>query len=198
MTALVVFAHPLRGSLCGRLADIATETLAEAGHEVELIDLYAEDFDPRLSAAERRGYYADDPHGSSAVARHAAALARAEALVFVFPTWWFGPPAIMKGWIDRVFAPGVAFDHGKDFGPIVPKLRDLRRAAVVTTLGTPWWVDRLAMRRPVRRMFATAVIGGCAPRARLSYLPLYSAERPQPERIAAFEQRVRNELSRFR
>jgi NAD(P)H dehydrogenase (quinone) len=197
MTALVVLAHPLRGSLCGRLADAAVEALTAAGHEVEFLDLYAEDFDPRLTAAERDTYYAEN-HDASAVAAHAARLASAEALVFVFPTWWFGPPAILKGWIDRVFAPGVAFDHGKDFGPIVPKLDRLRHVAVITTLGTPWWVDRFAMLRPVRRMFKIAVIGGCAPNARLSYLPLYSAERPEARRVAAFERRVRAELSRLR
>jgi NAD(P)H dehydrogenase (quinone) len=197
MAALVVFAHPLRGSLCGRLADVAAEGLAAAGHEVELLDLYDRNFDPRLTPAERTAYYADRPEASE-VPGHADALTRAKAIVFVFPTWWFGPPAMLKGWIDRVFAPGVAFAHAEDFGPIVPKLGNLRHAAVVTTLGSPWWVDRFVLRRPVRRIFKTAVIGGCAPKARFSYLPFYSAERPEPRRVAAFEERVRTALSRFR
>lgn len=197
MTALVVFAHPLRGSLCGRLADVAAEALTAAGHDVELIDLYDRDFDPRLTPAERSAYYADRPEATE-VPGHAAALARAEALVFVFPTWWFGPPAMLKGWIDRVFAPGVAFSHAKNLGPIVPRLDGLRHAAVVTTLGSSWWVDRFVLRRPVRRVFETALIGGCAPKARFSYLPLYSAERPEAGRVAAFERRVKDTLSTFR
>jgi NAD(P)H dehydrogenase (quinone) len=197
MTALVVFAHPLRGSLCGRLADVCVEALAAAGHDVELLDLYDRGFDPRLTPAERTAYYADRPEASE-VPGHATALAQADVLVFIFPTWWFGPPAMLKGWIDRVFAPGVAFGHAEDFGPIVPKLDRLRHAAVVTTLGSPWWVDWFVMRRPVRRMFKTAVIGGCAPRARFSWLPFYASERPGPQRVAAFERRVREGLSRIR
>lgn len=193
MSALVVFAHPLRDSLGRRFADVAVEALS-ARHEVELLDLYERDFDPRLSPAERSAYYADR-HETAAVADDAAALLRAEVLVFVFPTWWFGPPAILKGWIDRVFAPGIAFEHGKDYGPIVPKLDRLRHTAVVTTLGTPWWVDRIGMRRPVRRIFKSALIGGCAPKSGFSYLPFYSAERPEPDRVEAFERRLRAELS---
>src|SRR5690606_24132960 len=118
-----------------------------------------EGFDPRLTAAERAAYYAA-PHHHSGIEAHAEALRTAEMLVLAFPTWWFGPPAMLKGWIDRVFAPGVAFDHGQGFGPIVPRLETLRRAVAITTLGSPWWVDRFVMRRPVRRMLKTAVIGG--------------------------------------
>jgi len=196
MSALVVFAHPLRDSLGRRFADAAMEALS-AAHEVELLDLYARDFDPRLTAAERAAYY-DRQHGTASVAEDAAALLRADVLVFAFPTWWFGPPAILKGWIDRVFAPGIAFDHGENYGPIVPRLQRLRHAAAITTLGTPWWVDRFGMRRPVRRMLKTAVIGGCAPKASFSYLPFYSAERPEPGRVEAFERLLRDRMAALR
>lgn len=195
MRCLVVLAHPQGKSLNRHFAEVAVGTLKAAGHEVTTIDLYADGFDPRLSEAERASYYLpkydDGVNGQSA-----AALRDAELLVFVFPTWWFGPPAILKGWIDRVFAPGVAFDHGKNFGPIVPLLTNLKRAVVVTTLGTPWWVDRFVMFRPVRRMFKTAVLGACAPKAHFSYLPLYAAENPEPKRVSAFEARIRRVLVR--
>ena len=190
MAALVVLAHPLAGSLSHRLAVKALAALRSAGGEAELLDLYAEDFDPRLSAAERAAYYESPPREEAALARHATLLRRAETLVFVFPTWWFAPPAILKGWIDRVFAPGIAFDHSPGFGPIAPRLTALRRCAVVTTFGTPWWVDRLAMRRPVRRMFRTAIVGACAPQARFHYLALHAAEAAGEERITAFERRI--------
>jgi len=195
MRCLIVIAHPLQTSLSHRMAAQARDTLVARGHDVSTTDLYAEDFDPRLTPAERGAYYADR-HDHPAVEAHAAALGEAELLVLAFPTWWFGPPAMLKGWIDRVFAPGIAFDHGKDFGPIVPRLTKLRRVVAVTTLGSPWWVDRLVMRRPVRRILKTAVIGGCAPQARLTYLPFYAAEKPAPERIARFEDRLRAALSR--
>lgn len=189
MAALVVLAHPLAGSLSHRLAGTAASALRGAGHETAVLDLYAEGFEPRLSGEERGGYYGTAAPGAD-IERHAALLREAERLVFLFPTWWFGPPAILKGWIDRVFSPGIAFDHSPGFGPIVPRLTKLKHAAVVTTLGTPWWVDWIGMRRPVRRIFRTAVIGACAPRAGFSYLPLYAAENLPETRIAAFERRI--------
>jgi len=184
---LVVLAHPLPESLNAHLARLAVETLRQAGHEVELIDLYAGDFDPRLTPVERRAYY--DKPGTEPEA-HGALLASVDMLVLVFPTWWFGFPAILKGWFDRTFAPGVAFDHGTDFGPIVPRLTRLRRAVAVTTLGSPWWVDRFVMRRPVRRILKTALIGTCAPQARFSYLPVYAAEHVAPERLTSVERKL--------
>lgn len=195
MRGLVVLAHPLPRSLSRRLAETALQALREAGAEADLLDLHADGFDPRLGEAERAAYYGP-PRVEPEIARHAELLAGAGVLVFVFPTWWFGPPAILKGWIDRVFAPGVAFDHAPGFGPIVPRLERLRHAVVVTTFGTPWWVDRLVMRRPVRRMFKTAVIGACAPRARFDYLAIHAAESVTEPRIAAFERRLRSALAR--
>ncbi len=200
MAALVVLAHPLANSLSHRLAATAMATLDQAGAQPVLLDLHAEGFDPRLTPEERAAYYdapriAPDLLGADLL-RHARLLAGAETLVLVFPTWWFGPPALLKGWIDRVFAPGIGFDHTPGFGPIAPRLTGLRRAVAVTTLGTPWWVDVLAMRRPVRRMLRTAVIGACAPKARFAYLPLYAAENVTEVRIAAFERRVAATLAR--
>ena len=95
-------------------------------------------------------------------------------------------PAILKGWIDRVFAPGIAFDHASDFGPIKPRLTNLKKVVVITTLGSPAWIDWLVMRRPVRRILKTAVFGLCAPQAKFSMLSLYKAENPPDQRIEHF------------
>lgn len=97
---------------------------------------------------------------------------------------------MLKGWIDRVFAPGIAFDHSENFGPIKPRLNKLRRIVVITTLGSPWWVDRIVMRRPVRRILKTAIFGVCAPKARFSYLPFYAAENPENTRVESFCRRI--------
>ena len=188
MAALVVLAHPLSNSLSHRLA---ATTMAALNNDARLLDLYSEAFDPVLTRSEREGYYRD----ATPQQGHAALLTEVETLVLVFPTWWFGPPAILKGWIDRVFAPGIAFGHAPNGGPIVPRLDRLRRALVVTTLGTPWWVDRLVMRRPLRRIMKTAIIGACAPQARFQYLALYSAENIAENRVAAFEQKLQASLS---
>ena len=134
MKCLVVVAHPLRESLSGALAARAAEALRAAGHEVWLEDLYRDEFSAALTAAERASYYGR-PYDSSALRPQIDRLLAAEGLVVCFPTWWFGFPAVLKGWFDRVWAPGVAYDHADDFGPIRPRLRNLRHALAVTSLG---------------------------------------------------------------
>jgi putative NADPH-quinone reductase len=97
MRVLVVYAHPLGDSFAAALRDTIVMRLRAAGHEVDLCDLYAEGFDPVLTAAERRAYNTAYPD-LSAVEPHIARLQAAEALVVCFPTWWYGMPAILKGW----------------------------------------------------------------------------------------------------
>lgn len=197
MKCLLVTAHPLADSLCAHLAAGAARALAEAGHEVVWEDLYGDGFDPALGAAERRSYYGP-AYDSAAVAGAAERLLAADALVLVFPTWWFGFPAILKGWFDRVWAPGIAYDHADDLGAIRPRLHKLRRVLAVTTLGSPAWVDRLVLWRPVRRVLKTALLGTCAPACRFQMLSLYRAERLAPETVAAFAGKVARTLAGWR
>lgn len=193
MKCLVVVAHPLVDSLCAALARDVIETLAAAGHEVTVEDLYQADFAPALTAAERQSYYRP-PFDAAAVAPYVERLLAAEALVLVFPTWWFGLPAMLKGWFDRVWAPGIAYDHASDLGTIRPRLHGLRHALTVTTLGAPWWVDHLVMRQPVKRMLKFALFHTCAPACRFEMLSLHNAEKPAPERLRAFESRIAKTL----
>jgi putative NADPH-quinone reductase len=146
---------------------------------------------------ERQSYYAPAFDGA-AVQSEVAQLLDAEALVLVFPTWWFGFPAILKGWFDRVWAPGVAYDHASDLGPIRPRLHRLRHALAVTSLGSPWWVDRLVLRQPVRRVLKTALLGTCAPACRFEMLSLYQAERLSPAAVERFCARITRTLASWR
>lgn len=174
---------------------MADQTLSSAGHEVELLDLYPHGFDPRLTSAERASSHGT--YDRTAIDAEAQQLERAEVVVLVFPTWWFGLPAILKGWIDRVFGPGIAFDNTPDFGPISPRLKNLRHVFAVTALGSPWWVDWLVMRRPVRRVLKTAVFGTCAPNARFDYLAFYASEQATTSRVEAFSGRLRAALAKI-
>jgi NAD(P)H dehydrogenase (quinone) len=154
---VVVLAHPLKNSLCAHLASLTASLITDAGHDLRIVDLYERNFDPRLTSSERRSYYAE--HDARAVAEDAEALRTADVLVLIFPTWWFGLPAILKGWIDRVFVPGVAYDHAPDFGRMIPKLTQLQSCFAITTLGSPWWIDWFIIARhhwdmcPERRLF---------------------------------------------
>ncbi len=187
--ALIVLAHPAETSLSRLFACDARLALEARGADVTLLDLYASGFAPSLTRQERTAYYGNPPD-TSKVEEGARLLSQATTLILVFPTWWFGMPAILKGWLDRVFAPGVAFDHADEFGPIKPRLTNLRRVIVVTTLGSPAWIDWLVMRRPVRRILKTAVFGLCAPQAKFVMLSLYRSEKAVPERIKAFSGRI--------
>jgi len=97
---------------------------------------------------------------------------------------------MLKGWFDRIWAPGVDFDHTEIFGPIRPRLVNVSNVMVVTTLGASWWIDRVILRQPLKRIIKYALLGACAPAARLSYLSLYNAEKVDDARIAKFLRRV--------
>jgi putative NADPH-quinone reductase len=197
MKCLVVTAHPLSDSLCTTLAQRAEAALSAAGHETIREDLYAANFAPALTAAERVSYYSPR-YDRAAVTAQISRLEEAEALLLIFPTWWFGFPAMLKGWFDRVWAPGVAYNHADDYGPIRPCLHKLRHALAVTTLGSPWWVDRLVMRQPVRRVLKTALLGVCAPGCRFEMLSLYRAEQLAPAAVESFARRVETAVGRWR
>ncbi|TCJ15445.1 flavodoxin family protein [Parasulfuritortus cantonensis] len=196
MKCLVVVAHPRSDSLCSAMARSAIETLTANGHEVQIEDLYQSGFAPALTASERLSYYSP-AFDTTAIQSEVARLLSAHALVLVFPTWWFGFPAILKGWFDRVWAPGVAYDHATDFGPIKPRLNLLRNALAVTSLGSPWWVDRLVLRQPVKRVLKTALLGTCAPACRFEMLSLYKAERLAPSEVQVFCSRIERVLSEW-
>ncbi|MEJ2345345.1 MAG: NAD(P)H-dependent oxidoreductase [Gammaproteobacteria bacterium] len=196
MKCLVVKAHPLADSLCGSLANSVVDLLEAAGHTVELEDLYAQGFNASLTAAERRTYYAD-AYSADEVGAQIERLSDAEAVVLTFPTWWFGFPAILKGWFDRVWVPGAAYDHADDYGPIRPRLLNLRHMLAVTSLGSPWWVDRLVLRQPVRRILKTAIVRTCAPKCRFEMLSLYGSEQLAQARVEGFRRRMERVLQRW-
>ncbi len=152
--ALVVHAHPRPGSYSHALCDAVVTGLSAAGHEVELIDLYRIDYRPWMTADEHRDYdtIADD-HPDPQVMEHIELLRRADIAVFVYPTWWSGMPAIMKGWLDRTMLPGVAFGLDERTRKVKGSL-ELRRLIGVTTYGSPRWYVRVfgdAGRRTVTR-----------------------------------------------
>ena len=109
MRVLVVYSHPVETSFNASLHRDVVATLKTAGHEVDDCDLYAEGFDPVMGREERLGYH-EVPKNREPVRAYVERLQHAEALVLCFPIWCFGLPAMLKGWFDRVFMPGVAFD----------------------------------------------------------------------------------------
>jgi putative NADPH-quinone reductase len=193
MRVLVVFAHPLKDSFHGTLHRDIVEVLREAGHEVDDCDLYAEGFEPVLSAEARERYF-DPAQNRQGVERYVARLLAAEALVLCFPVWCFGPPAILKGFMDRVMIPGVSFALGED-GRMHPNLRQIRKLVAVTSYGRgqldAWW-----MGDPPRKLVTRYLRWFIAPRAEVRYLGLYNLHRSEI-RLQAFRSRVLGTIRRI-
>ena len=127
MRYLVVYAHPVEDSFVAALHRCAVAALREAGHTVDDCDLYAEGFQPALSRAARIAYH-DVGDNRAAVDEGDRAPARVRRAGVRFPTWWYGMPAMLKGYIDRVWLPGVAFElAGGRTRPLLHEYRALRR-----------------------------------------------------------------------
>jgi NAD(P)H dehydrogenase (quinone) len=136
MNALVVIGHPDPSSLAHAAAAEATHAFKRHGAAVAVHDLYEEHFDLALSREEIARRYSFDP----LVQRHAEELAKATHLVVAHPQWWGLPPAVVKGWVDRVFLTGIAFDYeGEEFlaKHRVPLLRDLEVIIISSTDTSP-------------------------------------------------------------
>jgi NAD(P)H dehydrogenase (quinone) len=196
MRVLVVYAHPLGDSFAAALRDTIVATLRAGGHEVDLCDLYAEGFDPVLTPAERRAYNTAQPD-LAAVESYVARLRAAEALVLCFPTWWYGMPAILKGWFDRVWVTGVAFTLPPGRGAIRPALDNIRKFSVVTTYGSPWWLVKLVLRDPVRAVLVGGLRRLCAKNCRSMFLALYNIDVAGRSECEAFRLRVERAFARF-
>jgi putative NADPH-quinone reductase len=194
MRVLYLYCHPVPESFHGALRAAALAGLARAGHEVDLLDLYAERFDPVLGTEERRRYH-DLARNQEGLQGQVARLQRAEAMVVQFPTWCFGPPAILKGWFDRLFMPGVAFDLA-DPARVRPMLGNIGRLAGIVTYGRPrhaaWY-----MGDPPRKMITRYVPWFIAPGARVAYHALYHLNVASDADRRAFLARVERRMARF-
>lgn len=194
MKCLLVVTHPLDDSLCKTLCKHVEKRLTQAGHEVVVEDLYSDSFDPVLSSKERKSYYSGS-YDSSEIEAQTERLRNAQVLILLFPTWWFGFPAMLKGWFDRVWGPGIAYEHADDYGPIRSKLDNLERVLAITSMGSPWWIDRLVMWQPVKRVLKLALMGACAKGAKLQFLTLYNSENLNEQQASAFKERIDRALN---
>ena len=195
MNVLVLFAHPLTDSFAAALHRTVVAALRDAGHEVDDCDLYATGFDPVMTAIERRAH--NSPHPDfSAVESHVERLRAADAVVLCFPVWWYGMPAILKGYFDRVWVNGVAF-HLHTGGKIEAGLHRIKKLGVVTTYGAPWWLIKLVLRDPVRGVIHTGIRGLCTRHVKTRFLALYSIEAKTSADTARFLAKVERAFRRF-
>ncbi|RWR06305.1 NAD(P)H-dependent oxidoreductase [Paenirhodobacter populi] len=196
MRALIVYCHPDPGSFTAAVRDVVRDRLRAAGAEVRLLDLYARDFRPVLSRDEWQGYL-DCPGNAGPVADDVAALRWCDTLIFVYPTWWYGLPAMLKGWLDRVLLPDVAFlmpDAGN--ATIRPGLHHVTRLGVFTTGGASRWLT-LFVGAPGKRTLLRGVGALCAPGRRTAFAMHYLMDSSTAASRARHLRRVAQRMDRL-
>lgn len=194
--ALVIHCHPGPESFSAAIRDVVLARLRHAGAEVRLRDLYAEGFDPVVSAPELAAY-ADIPRNREGVAGHVADLMWCDTLILVYPTWWYGLPAMLKGWMDRTLLPGVAFTLREDGRTgIRPALTQIARMGVFTTCGASWWLMAL-MGAPGRRTLLRGLRALCARRLRHAFAAHYRMDHSTAESRARHLARVAAKVDRL-
>jgi putative NADPH-quinone reductase len=191
MRILYIYCHPLPESFHAAIRVKALAALAAAGHQVDLLDLYAEKFDPVLSEEGRRHYH-DTSRNQAGLEDYVARLTSAEALILQFPTWCFGLPAMLKGFFDRMIMPGVAFDLS-DPNDVKPTLRNIKRIVGIVTYGRPRSMA-LWMSDPPRKIVKRYVRWFTGGRARVDYHALYHLNVATDVQRTAFMENIERSL----
>ncbi len=194
MRVLVVYCHPVETSFHAALHQEVLTNLRATGHEVDDGDLYAEGFNPVLSREERLGYH-DVPTNRLPLQPYIDRLQWAEAIVFCFPTWCFGLPAMLKGYFDRLFMPGVAFDISNP-ADVRPMLTHIRRISAVVTYGRPRWVAWY-MGDPPRKIVTRYMKRLTGQGARVDYHAHYHMNVATEPQLKRFMARVGQAMARF-
>lgn len=198
MNVLVLFAHPLADSYGRAIHDQVMSSLHVDGHEVRSHNLWQENFDPVLSAVEKREHFAapeTKTANDSLLAAHVADLRWCEAIVFVYPSWWSAPPAIMKGWFDRVLMQGVAWTFPEGATRLHAGLTHVRRLVAVTTYGSSRWVNALEG-EPGKATIRRGLRVLCNVRCRSTWIADYGVDRASRESCSHFLAKLPRRLHR--
>ena len=191
----MIYAHPVPESFCSAVLKSVVRGLEQASHEIRIIDLYSEGFNPVLGEAERRTYE-DVDELPAELETYFEALAWAEAMIFVYPTWWYGLPAILKGWLDRVWLPGVSFELQTETKRMTPKMQHIKKLAVVTTCGAPRFFSYM-IGEPGRKTILRGVRALCSPRCKTLFLAHYSMDASTDDSRSSYLRRVETKLTAF-
>ena len=195
MKALVVYCHPNPNSFTSAVKDLVLEVLSEKGWEIHLTDLYGEKFNPIIHLEELETYLATKLN-QQGVANHVENLLWCDTLIFVYPTWWYGLPAMLKGWLDRCFLPGVAFHMPDGEGKIRPGLKHISRVGLFTTAGATPLVTFL-MGAPGKRTILRAVSSLCKWPCKKVFLAHYSMDTSTSASRKRHLKRVRSNMEKF-
>lgn len=156
MRAVIVINHPYEKSYCRALLASVTKGLKQGGYEVAILDLDKDGFNPAMSAADLKAFVAHQVVDAQVIS-YQQQLAQADRLIFIFPIWWDLMPAATKGFVDRVLSPGFAYDHHpRGFG-LVPLLKNLKSATIITTMNKPGILYSLVLGNLIRKAMLRSV-----------------------------------------
>ncbi len=184
---MLIHCHPDPNSFVAGVTERARTALEGAGHDVRFRDLYAEGFDPCFSAIERARHL--DSGIDPSIAEHALDLQWCDTLVLSYPTWWSGQPAMLKGWFDRVWVRGVAWDLPDGSNRLTAQLRNVKRIVVLTTHGSPKWVNSIEGESG-KRTVTRALRMLCHPRCRTRWIAMYGIDSSTAEQRSDFLDRI--------
>ena len=193
MRAVVVLTHPAEQSFTRATCDAAVRGLTRAGHDVTVLDLYRMGFQPAMTNAERIAYHGDEPVVDPLVAKSVATIRGAEILVFVYPTWWSGLPAMLKGWLEKTMLPGVAFVFNADHR-VRPGLTSVRRIVGISSYGSPRLYIK-AIHDNGRRTLLRALRLNTGLRTRSTWLAFYGIDNSTIDQREAFIAKVEQKLA---
>jgi putative NADPH-quinone reductase len=196
MKVLVVLAHPNPDSFSHAIVDKASATLAECGHSVSVIDLYAIGYSPAMTRAELAAYPTSTPAIDPMVVEHTRLLQECMTIVFVYPTWWSSMPAILKGWIDRTMLPGVAFSVHPETLKLQPGLTNVRRLIGISTFGGPRLASLVASDNG-SKIVTRSLRAICHRRCRTTWLRMFNIDASTTAERQKFLQRVERTMRKF-
>jgi len=196
MRIQVVHCHPLTDSFDHALYETIVETLGRNGHGVVATDLYREGFQPAMTEAERRSYMGND-YDLSEVAEYARILKSVDGIILCFPHWFFSMPAMLKGWVDRVWAPGVAFTYDAKDSHLAPALSNIKLFGVVTSYGSPWWIVHLYAGNAGHKVLMRGMKPLCAKDVGSFYMAHYDMDHSTEASRTAFLAKVRQRVARI-
>ncbi len=196
MRIQVVHCHPLTESYDHALYLATVETLRANGHEAIGTDLYREGFNPAMTEAERRSYMGND-YDTRAIATYVDILKKVDGVILCFPHWFFSMPAMLKGWVDRVWAPSVAFTYDPKDNHLTPALANIRLIGIVTSYGSPWWVVHLYAGNAGHKVLMRGLKPLCAKNVRDFFLAHYDMDHSTERSRHAFLDKVRARISRL-
>lgn len=151
MKVVIVFNHPYEGSFCNAILQAVTNGLNKGSHQIDLIHLDKDKFNPVMTAGDLKGFRDKKPIDPKVI-EYSDKIKNADHLVFIFPIWWELMPAMTKGFVDKVIFPGVAYDYtNKENTRMKPLWDNLKGVTMITTMNTPNWLYWLLFGNAIKK-----------------------------------------------